>query len=486
MGKNTERLYNGIIKENPTFVQMLGMCPTLAVTSSAINGAGMGLTTTCILVLSNFMISALRKVIPDKVRIPSYIVIIASFVTIIQFLLQAYLPSLNDSLGIYIPLIVVNCIILGRAEAYASKNKVLPSIFDGLGMGLGFTLGLTVIGAFRELIGKGSVFGFQIFGDDNLFIQSGGILKAIGNIFSLYTPITIFVLAPGAFFVLAFIIAFINHRNAKKREAAAGQTAGTGNCDISACMGCANVMCSGKLALAGAKNSDTTGKADNEKVQKKDSEADKAKVQKNDSEADKAKTQKKDSEADKANEQKNDVEKEKNTTPKKVPDTAPKVATDTSQNVSQNTVQKTEPGTLQNVSQNTVQKTAPGTLQNVSPDIEPKAAADSEENKETDEKPNSEPPKKNLISPAELEKAVEEKQKALRQQQEESEEKQSEEKQSEEKQIGEKQTGKEDNQVPGQTPAKEKASEDDSLESEIKLKETMAKIKKRKGKGGKR
>ena len=165
MGKCTERLYNGIVKENPTFVQMLGMCPTLAVTSSAINGAGMGLSTTCILVLSNAFISLLRKVIPDKVRIPSYIVIIASFVTVIQFLMQAYLPSLNDSLGIYIPLIVVNCIILGRAESYASKNKVLPSIFDGLGMGLGFTIGLTLIGMFRELIGKGCVFGFQIIGD---------------------------------------------------------------------------------------------------------------------------------------------------------------------------------------------------------------------------------------------------------------------------------------------------------------------------------
>ena len=127
MGKCTERLYNGIVKENPTFVQMLGMCPTLAVTSSAINGAGMGLSTTCILVLSNAFISLLRKVIPEKVRIPSYIVIIASFVTVIQFLMQAYLPSLNGSLGIYIPLIVVNCIILGRAESYASKNKVLPS-----------------------------------------------------------------------------------------------------------------------------------------------------------------------------------------------------------------------------------------------------------------------------------------------------------------------------------------------------------------------
>ena len=248
MGKCTERLYNGIVKENPTFVQMLGMCPTLAVTSSAINGAGMGLTTTCILVLSNFMISALRKVIPDKVRIPSFIVIIASFVTIIQFLLQAYLPSLNSSLGLYIPLIVVNCIILGRAEAYASKNKVLPSIFDGLGMGLGFTVSLTLIGMFRELVGKGCVFGFQILGDGNLLQNSSGIIKGIGNALSLYTPITIFVLAPGAFFVLAFIIAFINKRNAKKAaEALANGEEIPAACRPDSCAGCVNAACCGKL-----------------------------------------------------------------------------------------------------------------------------------------------------------------------------------------------------------------------------------------------
>lgn len=248
MGKCTERLYNGIVKENPTFVQMLGMCPTLAVTSSAINGAGMGLTTTCILVLSNFMISALRKVIPDKVRIPSFIVIIASFVTIIQFLLQAYLPSLNSSLGLYIPLIVVNCIILGRAEAYASKNKVLPSIFDGLGMGLGFTVGLTLIGMFRELVGKGCVFVFQILGDGNLLQNSSGIIKGIGNALSLYTPITIFVLAPGAFFVLAFIIAFINKRNAKKAaEALANGEEIPAACRPDSCAGCINAACCGKL-----------------------------------------------------------------------------------------------------------------------------------------------------------------------------------------------------------------------------------------------
>ena len=240
MGKCTERLYNGIVKENPTFVQMLGMCPTLAVTSSAINGAGMGLTTTCILVLSNFMISALRKVIPDKVRIPSFIVIIASFVTIIQFLLQAYLPSLNSSLGLYIPLIVVNCIILGRAEAYASKNKVLPSIFDGLGMGLGFTVGLTLIGMFRELVGKGCVFGFQILGDGNLLQNSSGIIKGIGNALSLYTPITIF--------VLAFIIAFINKRNAKKAaEALANGEEIPAACRPDSCAGCINAACCGKL-----------------------------------------------------------------------------------------------------------------------------------------------------------------------------------------------------------------------------------------------
>ena len=249
MGKCTERLYNGIVKENPTFVQMLGMCPTLAVTSSAINGAGMGLSTTCILVLSNAFISLLRKVIPDKVRIPSYIVIIASFVTVIQFLMQAYLPSLNDSLGIYIPLIVVNCIILGRAESYASKNKVLPSIFDGLGMGLGFTIGLTLIGMFRELIGKGCVFGFQIIGEGNLLQKTSGAGKAIGDVLAAYTPITIFVLAPGAFFVLAFIIATINKRNAKKAaKALANGEEITVSCKPEACMGCANIMCAGRKA----------------------------------------------------------------------------------------------------------------------------------------------------------------------------------------------------------------------------------------------
>ena len=162
MNKCTERLMNGLVKENPTFVLMLGMCPTLAVTTSAINGIGMGLSTTAVLIMSNMMISMLRKIIPDSVRMPAFIVIVASFVTIVDFLMEGFVPSLYDSLGLYIPLIVVNCIILGRAESYASKNPVIPSIFDGIGMGLGFTVGLTSIGIVRELIGSGKIFNMQI------------------------------------------------------------------------------------------------------------------------------------------------------------------------------------------------------------------------------------------------------------------------------------------------------------------------------------
>mgnify|MGYP000803988157 CR=1 FL=1 len=157
MNTCVERLKNGIITENPTFVMMLGMCPTLAVTTSAINGLGMGLTTTAVLVLSNVFISLLRKVIPDKVRIPAFIVIVASFVTLIQLLLQAYIPSLNKSLGVYIPLIVVNCIILGRAEAFASKNKVLDSALDGLGMGLGYTVSIIIMSAIRQILATGVI-----------------------------------------------------------------------------------------------------------------------------------------------------------------------------------------------------------------------------------------------------------------------------------------------------------------------------------------
>ena len=162
MNSCIERLKNGIIDENPIFVLMLGMCPTLAVTTSAMNGIGMGLSTTVVLVMSNMLISILRKVIPDSVRMPAFIVVVASFVTIVQFLMEGFTPALYDSLGIYIPLIVVNCIILGRAESYASKNPVLPSIFDGLGMGLGFTVGLVAIGLVREILGAGAVFGVQV------------------------------------------------------------------------------------------------------------------------------------------------------------------------------------------------------------------------------------------------------------------------------------------------------------------------------------
>ena len=190
MNSCTERIYNGLVKENPTFVMMLGMCPTLAVTSSLQNGFGMGMTTMVVLTASNAIISLLRNIIPDKVRMPAFIVIVASFVTIVQFMLEAYLPAINASLGIYIPLIVVNCIILGRAEAYASKNKVLPSIFDGIGMGLGFTFGLSSLGFFRELIGSGTILSHRVIPDEYC-------VKMIG-------------LAPGAFFVLAALVAVQN------------------------------------------------------------------------------------------------------------------------------------------------------------------------------------------------------------------------------------------------------------------------------------
>ena len=157
-------LKNGIIDDNPTFVQVIGMCPTLAVTSSAINGIGMGLSTAVVLACSNLAISLLRKVIPDKIRIPAFIVVIATFVTIVQMLLKAYVPSLDSALGLYIPLIVVNCIILARAESFASKNGPTASAVDGIGMGLGFTMALTIIGAIRELLGAGSIFGVSLFG----------------------------------------------------------------------------------------------------------------------------------------------------------------------------------------------------------------------------------------------------------------------------------------------------------------------------------
>ena len=234
MKKNTpsERLINGIIKENPTFVLMLGMCPTLAITTSAINGIGMGLTTTVILAASNLMISLLRNFIPDSVRMPAYIVVVASFVTIVQMLLQGFIPFLYSSLVIYIPLIVVNCISLGRAGAYASKNKPIPSLFDGIGMGLGFTLSITCIGAVRELIGAGSIFGKQIL---PLADAAAGKMG--------YEPVTIFILAPGAFFVLAFLSALQN----KFKIGAAKRGIDPSNPDCKGgCASCGNSMCSGK------------------------------------------------------------------------------------------------------------------------------------------------------------------------------------------------------------------------------------------------
>ena len=200
MGNPLKIVKNGILDENPIFVQVIGMCPTLAVTSSAINGIGMGLSTTAVLVCSNLFIALLRKIIPDKVRIPCFIVVIASFVTIVQFLLQAYLPALNDALGLYIPLIVVNCIILGRAEAYAYKNTAVDSFFDGLGNGLGFTLALFVLGTVREFIGSGT-------------ILSTRVLPA------WFPDTLIFILAPGAFLTLGTLMAIVNYIKNKKKSA---------------------------------------------------------------------------------------------------------------------------------------------------------------------------------------------------------------------------------------------------------------------------
>ena len=227
MNKYTERLYNGIIKENPTFVLMLGMCPTLAVTTAAMNGLGMGLSTTLVLVFSNLLISAFRKVIPDGVRMPAFIVIVASLVTVVEFLMKAYTPDLATQLGVYIPLIVVNCIILGRAESYASKNAVMPSVFDGIGMGLGFSVALTCIGAVRELLGAGEIFGIHVMPES-------------------FVPVSIFVMAPGAFFVLAVLTAIQNKvkiigekkgRDMSKIQSGCGQD----------CLNCADSGCAKRL-----------------------------------------------------------------------------------------------------------------------------------------------------------------------------------------------------------------------------------------------
>ena len=246
MNKCTERIFNGLVKENPTFVLMLGMCPTLAVTTSATNGIGMGLSTTAVLIMSNMLISMLRKIIPDSVRMPAFIVVVASFVTIVDFLLEGFVPSLYDSLGLYIPLIVVNCIILGRAESYASKNPVLPSIFDGIGMGLGFTVGLTCIGIVRELIGAGQIFGIQVMPDS-------------------YEPFTIFILAPGAFFVLACLVALQNKvkKNLAKKGKEVLKTAGCGE----GCASCASKgICGGHLSGSGTVSEMSALKKDADKT----------------------------------------------------------------------------------------------------------------------------------------------------------------------------------------------------------------------------
>lgn len=195
---------NGVIEENPTFVQLLGMCPTLAVTTSVSNSIGMGLSATFVLMCSNFVISLVRKVIPNKIRIAAYVVIIATFVSIIEMILKAYLPALSESLGMFVPLIVVNCIILARAESFAAKNAPLPSALDGISMGLGFTGALTIIGAVRELLGNGTILGFSIFG-------------------ASYNPALIFILPPGAFLVLGSIIAVINMITDKKNTKEAGK-----------------------------------------------------------------------------------------------------------------------------------------------------------------------------------------------------------------------------------------------------------------------
>lgn len=203
MGVAGERIQNGIIKENPIFGQVLAMCPTLAVTTSTENGLGMGIATTAVLIGSNLVISLIRKLIPNKIRIPAYIVVIAGFVTLIQFLLQGFVPSLYKALGIFIPLIVVNCVILGRAEAYASKNGPIASIFDAIGMGAGFTVALVVLGAIRELLGTGKLLGMAVLP-------------------ASYQPAIIMILAPGAFFTLGIIMAGLNYRKlsaAKKNEA---------------------------------------------------------------------------------------------------------------------------------------------------------------------------------------------------------------------------------------------------------------------------
>ncbi len=236
---------NGIITENPTFVLVLGMCPTLAVTSSAMNGLGMGLAATAVLIGSNVAISAIRKCIPDEIRIPAFIVVIAGFVTVVQLLISAYAPTLNKSLGIFIPLIVVNCIILARAEAFAHKNGIFASMCDGVGMGLGFTCALILIGAIRELLGNGTVFGATI-------------LPA-----SFYQPALFVILAPGGFITLGILMAFIRHLKIRKEEKENGaESVCDGWQELDACGGCAlrSVCGGGSAGSVCAKSAKEAGK----------------------------------------------------------------------------------------------------------------------------------------------------------------------------------------------------------------------------------
>ncbi|MCH5343156.1 MAG: electron transport complex subunit E [Acetatifactor sp.] len=232
MNRAGERLINGLVKENPTFVLMLGMCPTLAVTTYAVNGLGMGLATMAVLTMSNLLISILRKMIPNRIRIPAFIVIIASFVTVIQLLMKAYLPDLNKALGVYIPLIVVNCIILGRAESYAYGNPPIPSLFDGLGMGLGFTVALTCIGAVREILAQGSIFGYDIMPGS-------------------YVTINIFGLAPGAFFVLAILTALQNYVKIKGKKKGKDYSKLQSGCSED-CLSCPDTGCSKRFYDTGS------------------------------------------------------------------------------------------------------------------------------------------------------------------------------------------------------------------------------------------
>ena len=243
---NFKVMMNGIVKENPTFVLLLGMCPTLGTTSSAINGMGMGLATMFVLICSNVVISAIKNLIPDMVRIPSFIVVIASFVTLLQMIMQAYVPALYATLGLFIPLIVVNCIILGRAEAYAYKNPVLPSLFDGIGMGLGFSVALTCIGAVRELLGAGTLFGIGVMPES-------------------FVPVSIFIMAPGAFFVLAALTALQNRVKRKMQEKGQNADKIQSGCS-SDCASCADGGCAHRFVdVDGAPGSVADAKAGQKK-----------------------------------------------------------------------------------------------------------------------------------------------------------------------------------------------------------------------------